>query len=52
MYIYYQKLQLVEHINLFQNVEDDIQRNLFEQHLHRMYMEVLLSDINQIPTGK
>ena len=52
MYISYQKLQIVENINLFRNVEDDIRRNLFEQHLQRIYIEVLFSDINQIRTGK
>ena len=35
MYISYQKLQLEENIDLFQKVEDDIRRNLFEQHLQR-----------------
>ena len=38
-YISYQKLQLVENINLFRKVEDDIGRNLFEQHLQRIYIE-------------
>ena len=53
MYISYLKktLQLVENINLFQKVEDDIQRNLFEHHLERIYIEVLLSDIIQVRTG-
>ena len=55
MYISYKKthtLQLVENVNLFQKVEDDIQRNLFEQHLRWIYTEELLFDINQIRTGK
>ena len=54
MHISYKKkeLQLVENINIFQKCEGDIQRNIFEQHLQRIYIEVHLSDINQIRTGK
>ena len=45
MYISYQNLQLVEYVNLFQKVEDDIRRNLFEEHFQRIYIQVLFSHI-------
>ena len=45
-------LQLVENINLFQKVENDIRRYIFEQHLERIYIKVFFSDINQIRTKK
>ena len=43
MYIFVIKknLQLVQNINLFQKVEDDIQINLFEQHLQRTNIKIL-----------
>ena len=44
-------LQLVKkNVYLFQKVEDDIRRNLFEQHLQRIYIKVLFSAINQMRT--
>ena len=43
-------LQLVEKINLFQQVEEDTRRILFE---HRTFSEFTLKfDIDQIRTGK
>ena len=36
-------LQLVEHSDIFQKIEDDI---LFEQHLQRIYIKVLFSNSN------
>ena len=45
-------LQPVQNVSFFQQVEDDIRRYFFEQHLQRMYIKVLFSDVNQIRTKK
>ena len=39
------QVQFVQNITPFQKVENDIRSNLFEQHLQRIYIEVLFSAI-------